>query len=246
MSRVSAIIIIFILFYSCSIKKVSNTSSLMRSGNSEGLIKNINTINEDIELMSLKGSIKLIKEEKQASFNINIKYRKDSLIWASIRAPLGVELFRIQITNDSVYFMNRIAKKYLVEPISIISDYLNINMSFNDIKEILTATPARFKNEDKIEVEPEEYIVRSENIQYKIRKDKLHLSEIIKLEKDDTRLICNFLEFKEISGETFPYKFLLKIEPDNMFFLEMKYTRVIFNEKQKFSFKIPSHYEKTK
>ena len=34
------------------------------------------------------------------------RIRKDSIIWISIRAPLGIELFRAAMTPDSIYFMN--------------------------------------------------------------------------------------------------------------------------------------------
>ena len=78
----------------------------------------------------------MIKQEREVSLNINIKCRKDSIIWASISAPLGIELFRIQISKDSIYFINRSNKTYFLKPISHIRDYLKTEISFSEINEM--------------------------------------------------------------------------------------------------------------
>ena len=44
-----------------------------------------------------------------------LRMRKDSLVWVSVTATMGVEVLRAKISNDSVWILNRIEKTYLAE-----------------------------------------------------------------------------------------------------------------------------------
>ena len=42
-----------------------------------------------------------------------LRMRKDSIVWLSVSATMGVEVLRAKITNDSVWILNRMEKTYL-------------------------------------------------------------------------------------------------------------------------------------
>jgi len=44
-----------------------------------------------------------------------LRMRKDSLIWVSVTATMGVEVLRAKVSNDSVWLLNRLEKTYLAE-----------------------------------------------------------------------------------------------------------------------------------
>lgn len=46
-----------------------------------------------------------------------LRIRKDSIVWLSITATMGVEVLRAKISNDSVWLLNRLEKTYLTEPL---------------------------------------------------------------------------------------------------------------------------------
>ena len=46
-----------------------------------------------------------------------LRMRKDSLIWVSVTAPMGVEVLRAKISNDSIWILNRMEKTYLAGPV---------------------------------------------------------------------------------------------------------------------------------
>ena len=50
---------------------------------------------------------KISSNTDKVSLGISLKIRKDSLIWASISAPIIGEINRIMITSDSLYMINR-------------------------------------------------------------------------------------------------------------------------------------------
>ena len=44
-----------------------------------------------------------------------LRMRKDSIVWVSVTATMGVEVLRAKISNDSIRILNRLEKTYLAE-----------------------------------------------------------------------------------------------------------------------------------
>ena len=44
-----------------------------------------------------------------------LRMRKDSLMWLSVTATMGVEVLRAKVSNDSVWIVSRLEKTYLAE-----------------------------------------------------------------------------------------------------------------------------------
>lgn len=63
-----------------------------------------------------------------------LRMRKDSLIWVSVTATMGVEVLRAKISNDSIWILNRLEKTYLAEPLDSLGqsygDHLVIRLPF--------------------------------------------------------------------------------------------------------------------
>ena len=66
-----------------------------------------------------------------------IRMRKDSLVWLSMTGPLGVEVLRAKVSNDSVWVVNRMEKTYLTEPMDTISALLSMPLGLPLIQTLL-------------------------------------------------------------------------------------------------------------
>ena len=66
-----------------------------------------------------------------------IRMRKDSIVWLSVTATMGVEVLRAKFSNDSVWIVNRLEKTYLAEPFNTISAQLGIPLSLQWIQTLL-------------------------------------------------------------------------------------------------------------
>src|SRR6476659_11127350 len=53
---------------------------------------------------------------KKYNINANIRMYKDSAIWISANALLGIEAMRVLITRDSVKLLNKLEKTYMLTP----------------------------------------------------------------------------------------------------------------------------------
>ena len=58
-----------------------------------------------------------------------MRMRKDSVVWMSVTATMGVEVARIKVSTDSVWVVNRLDKVYLAEPLDTISAQLGMPLS---------------------------------------------------------------------------------------------------------------------
>ena len=58
-----------------------------------------------------------------------LRMRKDSLIWLSVTASMGIEVARAKVSTDSVWFVNRLEKNYLAEPLDSLATQLGMPLS---------------------------------------------------------------------------------------------------------------------
>lgn len=66
-----------------------------------------------------------------------LRMRKDSIVWLSVTATMGVEVLRAKVSNDSVWILNRMEKTYLVEPLDTLSFQLGMPLSLPWLQNLL-------------------------------------------------------------------------------------------------------------
>ena len=230
------ILIISILsFSSCNLLKKSNTENNLLNNSSlseKELIKKINSKNISPEWTSLNAKIKINKEGQETKINAQIRIKKDSVIWISVKAPLGIEVFRTMITPDSIYYMSRINKTYFVKNISHIKEVVKADVSFIKLQEILFASPNIT-------------VLNSDKENYEILKDIFRVSKIDLQETEDKKvsiIYSDYKAFSELGGLYFPDKIFVDIKSEEMVTAEIKHTKIKFNKTSSISFIIPKSY----
>ncbi|MBT5750656.1 MAG: DUF4292 domain-containing protein, partial [Flavobacteriales bacterium] len=180
MNRIALYLFCILFASSCVTKNVAEVDFSIPPKNAKELIAKVNSKNKSTEWLALKGEISLtLEKENEVSLGISIRVRKDSLIWASVTAPFGIELFRAVLTKDSIYYINRADKTYFVKPTSHISKILKTDITFNEMQEMITANPKIVKNKysfnkinDDFLLSTQDYIYTISN-SYRIRKGVL-------------------------------------------------------------------------
>lgn len=242
MNKFISILIFAITLSSCSTKQLSNIDYSKTPKNSKELISMVNSKNKNIEWLSLKGKINVVKENQDITLNVNIKHRKDSVIWLSISAPFGIEIIRAQITPDSIYFVNRTKKTWFVEPSNHIKEILKYDIGFENLQDMITANPIILKNKYKIKTQDEGFALTSEFYNYLVSKDfRIKNANFI-----DGENRVNFSYASSDNTEGFPKQFSLKVNAQEQFEANLTYSKVVINTPQKISFKIPKSYVEQK
>ena len=220
---------------SCDLLKKPNIeNSLLNdiSYSEKELINKINARNISPEWTSLNSKIKINKEGQKTTINAQIRIKKDSAIWFSVKAPLGIEVFRTMITPDSIYYMSRMNKTYFIKHISHIKEVVKTDVSFIKIQEILFASPNIT-------------ILNSEKEYYEILQDIFRVGKMDLQETEDRKLSINYYDYKvfsELGGLYFPQKIFIDIKSEEVFTAEINYTKIKFNKACSMSFIIPKSY----
>ena len=105
------IIALCLFLYACGSNKDVVISSL-ENLSSKSIVKKVNQSHLDYNWFTAKLSGKIEIDGADAPVSANLRIRKDSVIWLSVSALLGVEVARIQVTPDSLKLINRINKTY--------------------------------------------------------------------------------------------------------------------------------------
>lgn len=127
-----------ILFSCSSVKKtvVHKETSNITEGK---LFKNIASSELDYStLYSKKVELSVNINGKGNTLKGMLKIKRDSFIWMSVTAPLGIEVARIYLTPDSVKFLDSYNKKYLLTDYNFFFDRFGIDIQFDCIQKILT------------------------------------------------------------------------------------------------------------
>jgi hypothetical protein len=241
MNRIALYLSCIVFTSSCLTKNVAEVDLSIPPKDAKELIAKVNSKNKSPEHLALNGKIMLMLEKNnEVSLGISIRVRKDSLIWASVTAPFGIELFRAVLTKDSVYYINRTNKTYFVKPITHISKIIKTDIAFNEIQEMIMANPKIVKKKysfdktnDDFLLSTQDYIYTISNF-YRIRKGFL-------IDKENS-LIYTYSNF--IFENDFPeqLELIVKSSSENAYNLKLNYSKVVFDQQQQTPFKIPSSY----
>lgn len=218
------------------------------------------------EWFSAKFSVDYIYDKKLTEFKGQIRIRKDSVIWLSFSPALGIEMARIKITHDSVFYMNRINKTYLKGDYRFISDFLKTNIDFDILQSIIIGNDFQFyeKTKFRASVVNQEYKLTTAE-RYKLKKFVKHdetnvkafyqdiwlnpenfkitrvtLKEIT----NDKKLDAYYSDFRDHEGQLFPFNILYEISADEKISVKVRYSRLRINQAFTCPFNIPSKYER--
>lgn len=78
---------------------------------------------------------------KKNDFNATLRMKKDSVIWISINAVLGIEAFRVMITPDSVMVLNKLDRLVQLRSVSYLQEVTRIPITFYDLQDLIIGNP---------------------------------------------------------------------------------------------------------
>lgn len=103
----------------------------------------------DFTFLNCKSKIEFSDGVDNFNASANIRVKKDSIIWVSITATLGIEAVRCLITTDSVYIINKLQKEYYCYSYQSLKKRLNFDINYNLIQSVLYGnTPFKVIEQD--------------------------------------------------------------------------------------------------
>jgi len=245
MNRTVLYLFCIVFASSCVTKNVAEINLSVSPKNAKELIARVNSKNKSPGWLALKGKISLILEkDNEVSLGISIRVRKDSLIWASVTAPFGIELFRAVLTKDSVYYINRTNKTYFVKPIAHISKIIKTDIAFIEIQEMIMANPKVVKKKYSFDKTNDDFLLSTQDYIYTISKS-YRIRQGVLIYKENS-LMYTYSNFSFENDFPEQLELIVKSSSENVYNLKLNYSKVVFDQQQQTPFKIPSSYVEEK
>lgn len=124
----------------CKSKKILEEKEVITAGNlKQTLIKN----QVRADWMDAKVKVNYNDGYMSQGATAHIRIAKDSLVWMSVR-KLGLEVARLQVTQDSVYFVDRFNQQYTVADLNFLSKMYSLPASLGSFQALLLGNPIFF------------------------------------------------------------------------------------------------------
>ena len=241
------IIVLTFFLYACGSSNNIATPSL-ENLSSKSIIKKVNQNHLDYNWFTarLSGKIKINGSDTPVSASLRI--RKDSVIWFSVSALLGVEVARIQITPDSMKWMNRINKTYWIGDFKDLEKVYGTPVNYKNLEEVFVGQISLEKQKVRSIISDNKYLLLNKNKkdspQFKAWIDNRFLIHTFLIEDElEQSLTIRYLEHEKHAHRWVPLKLkLLLTNIDQQIEASFTYSKVNINTPKKFKFKILESY----
>lgn len=191
-------------------------------------------------------------EGKRLSLNAQLRMYKDSVIWASLTAILGIEGLRAYITRDSVKLLDKQNKVYVARSVAYLREISELPLDLSSLQELLIGNPVFIdSNFTSYSRGPGTISLRGVNTFFRLlftigEQDKLLQSAKFD-DLDEVRNRTSFLLYGDYDNKTgvpFSLKRNILVSEKKKLNVEIRYKQYSFNETLSFPFSIPKNYRR--
>jgi hypothetical protein len=189
---------------------------------------------------------------KSYGVNANVKMIKDSAIWVSANAILGIEAMRLLITKDSVKLLNKLDKVYIARSIGYLKEVTSLPLDLFALQDMIVGNPV-FLDSNIVRYSAGNGVVNLMSLgQY--FKNLLTLNEgnkaIIHSKLDDTNPLLSrtadlsYADYDTKKNVLFPTKRQIVVSEKGRLEIKLDFKNYSFNEPVEFPFSIPKNYKR--
>lgn len=189
---------------------------------------------------------------KKYNVNAHIRMYKDSVIWVSITAILGIEGLRAYITQDSVKLLNKQDKIYIARSVSYLQEVTALPLTLQSLQELLIGNPVfldsaimsydRNETQGTISLQGTGEFFR--NLFTIMENEKLAVSS--KLDDIDQArnrtCLLTYSEYENKKGVNFSAKREISVSEKKKLDIKLDFKQYDFNETLSFPFSVPKNY----
>ncbi len=211
----------------------------------------------DFDYMTAKSKVSFKGPEQSIdNASVNIRVRKDSLIWVSI-SKLGIEAVRGLISRDSIIILDKIHREYSVYDYPALSNQFNFAMNFDLLQALIVGNlPLPKRPAQKVKNERDYLLLRQSEgkvlVENYIGEDRKLKKLMVTEQPTKNTLRLDYEDFSLLNDFLFPYTSLVTLnyqsKTDGQFYqtlLRIKHNKVELVDKNPgFPFTIPASYER--
>lgn len=246
------LLVISTILIACKSSKGIADKGIVKNLTTKKIVKNYTA--NTTHFNTLKATLKTnyINNLEEGNFTIDIRVKKDEIIWASIK-KVGISGAKIYITPNRVQYYNKIDKTYFDGDFSLISNWLGTAITFEQLQAILLGEvlyPLNAKTHES-ELLEEGYLIKpKEQKEFFEQFITLHpthfkvLAQEIAQPKDFRILSVDYPNYQEINKQIIPLDVKVTVvEKTTETQVAINFRNVSLNQELRFPFKIPESYK---
>jgi hypothetical protein len=246
------LLFVFIGILSSACKTVHQTKTRVEGEKTStaDLLKKLEQPDIPYKWFFAKAKIQIEDSHNDNTVNAVIRMKKDSVIWISLNALVGIEVSRMLITPDSVKMLDRFNKRYYARSFSYVQQMTGVDdLNFAQLQRMIMGNDMQAMDPTKTEVVKTDssYQVNSHESQiesviwinalnFTMAKKELKnkvINQSYEMDYDDYRLLADRL---------FSYRRRVRLATKEVYNLNIEYQKVTLDEPQKFPFNVPDKY----
>jgi hypothetical protein len=207
--------------------------------------------NIDFKTFNAKVRVEFEGKEGKDEATAYIRLKKDSLLWLSLRGPLGIEGFRVLITKDSITIMELQKKTVMYRSIKYLPDLTDLPLNFAALQDLIIGNPI-FIDSNIISQQNnnDELLVQMNGAFFK---NLLTLSKDYKVlhsKLDDVNTVRNsnctitFSNYDNTTSTSFSTGRKIVVTSPSQLSVNLDFKQYTFNVPLTFPFSIPKNYKK--
>ncbi len=248
---------------SCSTSRRTIKEPLKEQG-SEFLFNNLKANELNYQNFSARFGARFIQDKKETQISGQIRIKRDSLIWISVSPLMGIEMVRFLVSNDSIWYMNRMDNTYFAGSFDNINRIINSTLDYDMLQSFLTGNDfSRYENTSfKSGIDNMEYkLVTTDRRKLKkfvknnsevnipiqhiwLNPDNFKISRIMVREvTPNGRKAEAKYSHENIDGQLVPVNIIFDVETiDKKTSIDISYSKMVMSDSLNFPFKIPEKY----
>ena len=163
------LLLVSVLMFSCRTAKQVVTEKDIPLMTEHKLLKQIesNRLN-DSTLFAKRIEVSFTDGENSDNFKASLKISRDSFMQISLTAPLGIEVARILLTQDSIKFVDVYHKKYFLADYDYFNQRYDVSLTYDFLQNIFTNTFSDFTLLDESNLRTKRYKLDRTKMGYKL------------------------------------------------------------------------------
>jgi hypothetical protein len=194
--------------------------------------------------------------DKKYDLNVNVRMLKDSIIWMSVNAILGIEGIRLIVTKDSVKMLNKQDKVYTARSIDYLQEVTALPLNLSVLQDLIIGNPV-FLDSNLISFSSNsadntismlslgkwiKNMVTINEKQRKLLRSKLDDANITKSRTAD----LTYGDYENKNGVLFAEKRKITVVEKKKLDVGLEFKQYEFNGEVSFPFTIPKNYKHSK
>ncbi|HAI82671.1 MAG TPA: hypothetical protein DCL43_03305 [Chitinophagaceae bacterium] len=179
-----------------------------------------------------------------------IRMKKDSVIWVSLN-QLGIEGYRLLVTRDSVYLMNKLKNRLQVRSIQYLQELTELPLDFEGLQDVIIGNPV-FVNDNIISYKKNDdglmLLMLGDVFKHLITLDNNFNVVLSKLddanELRNRTCVIRYSNYEYMNNIAFATNREISVAEKSKLDVTLEFKNYTFNQPLTFPFNVPSKYKR--